>query len=190
MRRKMIKTAMTGLGILMGLTLVTSAMATPAFAEVNINVNIGAPPAVIVHERPTMVYLPEPGMYVAIGVPYDIFFVSGRYYYFHGDNWFWAGGYGGPWVHVVSRSLPPGLQKYKVVQLRDFREREYRVYKTQGPKFAGKHFDADPGPHGPPSSHGNGNSGNGNGNGNQNGNGNGNGNSGSGKSGGQGKGRN
>lgn len=159
MRRKMIRMAVTGLGILVGLTLVTSAMATPAFAQVSINVNIGAPPPVIVHERPTMVYLAEPAMYVAVGVPYDIFFVGGRYYYFHGDNWFWASGYGGPWVHVVHKSLPPGLQKYKVVQLRDYREREYRVYKTQGPKFKGQHFDADPGPSGPPSARGNGNSG-------------------------------
>ena len=158
MRRKMIRIAVTGLGILAGLTLVTSAMATPAFAQVSINVNIGAPPPVIVHERPTMVYLAEPAMFVAVGVPYDIFFVGGRYYYFHGDNWFWASGYGGPWVHVVHKSLPPGLQKYKVVQLRDYREREYRVYKTQGPKFKGQHFDADAGPSGPPSARGNGNS--------------------------------
>jgi hypothetical protein len=127
-------------------------LAIPARAEVNINVNIGPPPPVVVVERPTMLYLGEPGLFVAVGVPYDIFFVSGRYYYFHGNNWFWASGYGGPWVHVVYRGLPPGLQKYKVVKLREYREREYRVYKTQGPKWAGKRMDADPGPHGGPKS--------------------------------------
>jgi uncharacterized membrane protein YgcG len=131
--------------MLLGLMLTHSTVATPAFAEVNINVNIGAPPPIVVRERPTMVYLAEPGMFVAVGVPYDIYFLSGRYYYMHGDNWFWASGYDGPWVVVQRKSLPPGLQKYKVVQLREFREREYKVYKVQGSKFKGQHFSAEPG---------------------------------------------
>ncbi|HET9219934.1 MAG TPA: hypothetical protein VFR18_23330 [Terriglobia bacterium] len=134
-----------GFALLLGVALMHSALATPAFAEVNINVNIGAPPPIVVQQRPTMVYLAEPGMFVAVGVPYDVYFISGRYYYFHGDNWFWASGYGGPWVHVTRKSLPPGLQKYKVVQLRDFRDREYKVYKAQGPKFKGQKFSAEPG---------------------------------------------
>jgi len=148
MKRTMTRMAVTGLGMLLGGIAMASGLATPARAEVNINVNIGAPPPVVVVERPTMLYLPEPGLYVAVGVPYDIFFMSGRYYYFHGNNWFYASGYGGPWVHVVHKGLPPGLQRYKVVQLHDFREREYRVYKVQGPNFKGKRFDADPGPNG------------------------------------------
>lgn len=137
----------TGTGMMLGVLLLSSVGATPASAEVNINVNIGAPPPIVVHQPPTMVYLAEPGVFVAVGVPYDVFFIGGRYYYFHGDHWFWASGYGGPWVHVVHTSLPPGLRKHKVVKLREYREREYRVYKTQGPKFKGKHFNADPGPH-------------------------------------------
>lgn len=174
MRRRMNAISANGFGFLLGLMLVHG-LATPASAEVNINVNIGAPPPIVVHERPTMVYLAEPGMFVAVGVPYDVYFLSGRYYYFHGDNWFWASGYNGPWVHVVRKSLPPGLQKYKVVQLRDFREREYKVYKAQGPKFKGQKFSAEPGNGGGKSSNQQGNQGNGS--------------SGGGKSNGRGKGR-
>ena len=164
MRHKVTRMALIGMGMLLGAISTDGVFATPARAEVNINVNIGAPPPVVVVERPTMLYLPEPAVYVAVGVPYDIFFMSGRYYYFHGNNWFWAAGYGGPWVHVKHQSLPPGLQRYKVVQLHSFREREYRVYKVQGPKFKGKHVIADPGPHGRDSHKqgGNGNSGRGN----------------------------
>src|SRR5678815_3689308 len=145
MRREITRVAVNGFALLLGLLLVQSAVATPALAEVNINVNIGAPPPIVVRERPTMVYLAEPGMFVAVGVPYDIYFLSGRYYYLHGDNWFWASGYDGPWVVVQRKSLPPGLQKYKIVQLRDFREREYKVYKVQGSNFKGQKFSADPG---------------------------------------------
>jgi hypothetical protein len=125
----------------------------PARAEVNVNINVGPPavvvappPPVEVEAPPEMVYLPEPGVYVAIGIPFDVFFLSSRYYYFHGGNWFWASGYRGPWTHVVYKSLPPGLRRYKVERLHQFREREYKVYKVQGRKFKGKHFVAAPGP--------------------------------------------
>jgi len=139
-----------------------------ASPQVNINVNIGQPPPVIVHERPTMVYLAEPAAYVAVGIPFDVFFVSGRYYYLHGNNWFWGTGYNGPWVAIAYRSIPPGLQKYKIERLHEFREREYRVYKVQGPAFKGKHFDADEFKE----DHDNGRGNNGRGNGNGKGNGN------------------
>ena len=125
---------------------------TSAWAGVNVNINVGAPPPVVVapappppvvvEAPPEMVFLPAPGLYVAVGIPFDVFFVTGRYYYFHGGNWFWARGYGGPWVHVVDRSLPPGLQKYRIEKLHEFRERAYKDYRAQGPKYQGRHFVA------------------------------------------------
>ena len=114
-----------------------------AGAQVNVNINIGAPPPVVVRARPTMVYLPEPAAYVAVGIPYDIYFVTGRYYYLHGNDWFWADGYNGPWVYVSYNSLPPGLRKYRVERLHEFREREAKAYAVQGPGFKGKHFEAE-----------------------------------------------
>ena len=131
-------------GVLLGLMLSVGFVATPARGQVNVNVHIGQPPPVVVYSPPTMILMPEPQMYVAVGVPYDIYFVSGHYYYLHGGNWFWGPGYGGPWTHVVYvSSLPPGLRKFKVKQLREFREREYRVYKTKGPNFGGTYFVAE-----------------------------------------------
>jgi hypothetical protein len=132
----------TGCSLLLSVLVLEGLLATPAVAQVNVNVNIGAPPPVIVHEAPTMVFLSEPGVYTAVGIPYDIFFISGRYYYLNGNDWFWAAGYGGPWVHVEYRSLPPGLRKFKVHRLREFREREYRVYRVEGANFKGGHFVA------------------------------------------------
>jgi hypothetical protein len=129
-------------GVPLGLMLSFGLFATSAHAQVNINVQIGEPPPVVVYSPPTMVLMPEPQMYVAVGVPYDIFFVSGRYYYLHGGHWFWGPGYGGPWTYMAVETLPPGLRKYKLKQLHEFREREYRVYKVQGPKFHGTYFVA------------------------------------------------
>jgi hypothetical protein len=117
-------------------------LASPAHAQVNINVQIGEPPPVVVYSPPPMVLMPEPQMYVAVGVPYDIYFVSGRYYYFYEDHWFWGPGYSGPWTYMRFESLPPGLRKFKVKRLHEFREREYRVYKTKGPNYGGTYFIA------------------------------------------------
>ena len=138
MKREMIRfsVAMLCAVVLSGLA------ASPAQAQLNVNVNIGAPPPVIVHSPPTMVFLTEPGLYVATGISHDIYFVSGRYFYFHGDNWFWASAYDGPWVFVVHENLPPGLRKFKVRELRTFRDREYAVYRAQGKNFKGKQFVA------------------------------------------------
>jgi hypothetical protein len=114
--------------------------ASHGMAQVNVNVNIGSPPPVVVRSAPTMLFLPEPGFYVAVGVPYDIYFTGGHYYYLHGDHWFWASGYNGPWVHVSPSFLPPGLRKFKIAKLRSFRDHEYGRYRASGPDFRGKHF--------------------------------------------------
>ena len=66
-------------GVLLALMLSIGFLAMPAFAQVSVNVHIGEPPPVVVYSPPTMVLMPEPQMYVAVGVPYDIYFVGGRY---------------------------------------------------------------------------------------------------------------
>ena len=129
---------------LLGLSVLVS---TPARAEmgVNLNINVGVPPPIEVEAPPSMVYLAEPGVYVAVGVPYDLFFVGGRYYYYHGDHWFWARGYGGPWVYVADRSVPRGLRRYDIARLHAYREHEFQRYTTEGPRYRGRHFAAVPG---------------------------------------------
>jgi hypothetical protein len=130
-------------GVLLSLMLSVGLAATPVRAQVSVNVQIGEPPPVVVYSPLTMILLPEPQMYVAVGVPYDIYFVNGRYYYLDGGHWFWGPRYGGPWTYVPFGNLPPGLRKFKVKQLHEFRERQYRVYKTEGPSFRGTYFVAE-----------------------------------------------
>jgi len=110
-------------------------------AEVHINVNIGAPPPIVVRSAPTMVYLAEPAVFVAVGIPYDLYFVGGRYYYVRGNNWFGAPGYGGPWNYVAYNSLPPGLRKFKPARLHELREREYRVYRVSSRDYRDRYND-------------------------------------------------
>jgi hypothetical protein len=129
--------------VLLVLMLSIRFVATPARAQVHVDVHIGQPPPVVVYSPPTMVLLPEPQMYVAVGVPYDIYFLGGRYYYLHGGHWFWGPGYGGPWSYMAFETLPPGLRKFKVKQLHEFREREYKVYRTTGPNSSSTYFVAE-----------------------------------------------
>ena len=145
MQGQMQMAAMMRCAMLLSLVL-SGLMAPTADAQVHVNINIGPPPPVIVQAPPPMLFLPEPAIYVAAGTPYDMFFIDGRYYYFYGDNWFWGLGYGGPWTYVTYRTLTPGLRKFKVRQLREYREREYRVYRVAGPNFNGRHFYAAAGP--------------------------------------------
>src|SRR5215510_7729901 len=102
----------TRCGVLLGLILSIGLFATSVHAQVSVNVHIGEPFSVVMYSPSTMVLMPEPQMYVAVGVPYDIFFVSGHYYYYHGGHWFCGPGYGGPWTFVAIERLPPGLRRY------------------------------------------------------------------------------
>lgn len=130
--------------------------APSSHAEVNWNIHIGAPvavgtpppppPAVVVEAPPEMMYMPEAGIYAAVGTPYELFFINGRYFYFNGGNWYASrGGYGGPWAHVEHRSLPPGLRRYKIERIHEFRDREWRNYREHGREYNGRHFRAEEG---------------------------------------------
>src|SRR5215471_20777522 len=104
-------------GLLAALVLMGGLLPSQARSQVHVNVNIGPPAPVIVEAPPQMLYLRDPGVYVAVGIPYDVYFIGGRYYYLHGDHWFWGPGYRGPWTYVEYRTLPPGLRRDKVVRL-------------------------------------------------------------------------
>lgn len=127
------------------LTLLIAITGSQALGEVNVNINIDVPmpPAIVVEAPPAMIFLPQPGLYVAVGIPYSIFFHSSHYFYFHNDHWFRAPGYGGPWAQIKYKSLPRGLRKYKIHELHTFRDREFNVYREHGPRYKGKHFVAE-----------------------------------------------
>lgn len=129
-----------------GLLSLAAGTAVPVRADVDVQIHIGVPPPVVVVGPPEMLFLQPPGVYVAVGIPFDLFFVGGRYYYFHDGGWFWGPGYGGPWVHVRFEHLPPGLRKHKIHQLRDYREHEYREFKSRGSNYKGRHFMGESGP--------------------------------------------
>ncbi|HEY6873573.1 MAG TPA: hypothetical protein VI298_12700 [Geobacteraceae bacterium] len=99
------------------------------------------PPAVVaVDDDVDFVYPAQLGFYVAVGVPYDLFYVRDNYYLFRDGRWFRASGSHGPWVAARYRELPPGLRRHDIARIRDYRSAEYDIYRRDRDRYRGRHF--------------------------------------------------
>lgn len=126
--------------VLLSLAVVATLAGTAQASDVgfNVGINIGSaprvyapppvyyPPPAVIEERPEFVQLPDLGFSAAVGIPYDLFYVSGRYYLAQGNAWYSAPCYNGPWVSVRYQRLPWGLRKYPFERVRYYRDVEYR----------------------------------------------------------------
>jgi hypothetical protein len=72
---------------------------------------------------PNMVWLPSPGVYVALGYNYPLFFHGGSYHYAYGGRWYSGPSYRGPWGNISRRrrrrctasSRTPGARTRRVL---------------------------------------------------------------------------
>jgi hypothetical protein len=110
-----------------------------AQAEVSFNINVGGPP-IVVSQPPDFLYPPELGFGVAVGVPYDMFYLGGTYFIFRGGGWYRTSVIGGPWIKVGPRELPPVFRRYNIRRIHAFRDREYRAYARDRGHYRGKTF--------------------------------------------------
>jgi hypothetical protein len=108
-------------------------------ADVSFSINVGGPPIVIA-QPPDFLYPAELGFGVAVGVPYDMFSIDGVYYVYRGGGWYRTSSYGGNWVKMRPRELPPALRRYKIGKIHEFRDREYRMYAKDRDHYRGKYF--------------------------------------------------
>jgi hypothetical protein len=143
-----------------------------AFAGVNVNINLGEPrPVIVAPAPPPAVYVPAPppvyvpapppvevlrvdedinfvypdalGFYVAVGVPYDLFFVNNNYYLYRDGRWLCASSSRGPWIERNYRELPPRLRRHRLERIRDYRSREYVIYSRDREHYRGRHFRSE-----------------------------------------------
>lgn len=125
--------------------------AASAQAEVNVSVNVGVPIPRVVVSSPSVYFDVAPlfvapsrlGFYVGVDTPYDIIFSSNLFYLYYGNSWHRSGHHNGPWVEVPYRELPPGIRKHRIEQIRSYRDREYRVYRSDQEHYQGRHFRPD-----------------------------------------------
>ena len=130
---------------------------------VDVNINLGSPPVRVVAPEPVYipqpapVYVPQPapvvvaddlhfiypaglGFYVAVGVPYDLFYLHNSYFIFRDGRWLRGRSSHGPWVEQRYRELPPSLRRYKLERIREHRDREYRFYRRDRDHYRGRQF--------------------------------------------------
>ena len=98
------------------------------------------PPVVTIDNDVDFVYPAQLGFYVAVDVPYDLFYVRNNYFLFRDGRWFKASGSHGPWVSARYRELPPGLRKHDIDRIRAYRSAEYDLYRRDRDHYRGRHF--------------------------------------------------
>jgi hypothetical protein len=122
---------------------------------VDVNVHLGDQPRQVIVREPVyqppvqqfqvdeeiqFIY-PEPlGFYVAVGLPYDLFYVQNRYYLYRDGRWSRSSRSRGPWVHVDRQALPPGLRRHRIERIHRYRDQEYVVYRRDQDHYRGRHF--------------------------------------------------
>ena len=99
------------------------------------------PPVQIQVDEDVQFIYPGPlGFYVAVGLPYDLFYVQNNYYLYRDGRWSRASRSQGPWVFVDRRALPRGLRKHKIERIHQYRDQEYVVYRRDRERYRGRHF--------------------------------------------------
>lgn len=135
-------------GIIFVLILASGLSASAVLAsDVNlgINLNIGnSPPpsgAPIAVEEPPQFIMPQSlGFYVAVGMPFDMFYVANRYYVYRGNQWYYGLRYNGPWHMTSYQQLPVPLRRHQLDRIRHYRDEEYRVYSRDREHYRGRHY--------------------------------------------------
>lgn len=140
---------------LAALLLLCASTASADNVGVDLNVHIGDEPQEVIvvrepsHHHHRDFYVEEDvqfilpgalGFYVAVGLPYDLFYVGKKYYLYRDGYWHRAHHSRGPWVIVSHRDLPPGLRKHKIDRLRYYRDEEHEVYRRDEENYRGRHF--------------------------------------------------
>jgi hypothetical protein len=77
-----------------------------AAAGVQVNINIGPPPAFVIPAPPAVVVIPGTYVYAVPDIGVAILFYHGFWYRPHEGHWFRAQTYNGPWVYLAPANMP------------------------------------------------------------------------------------
>ncbi len=78
-------------------------------ADVNIGINIGPPPPVVIPAPPPVIVIPGTYVYYVPDVQVDLLFFHGYWYRPYQGHWFRSTVYNGPWVYVEPQRVPAPL---------------------------------------------------------------------------------
>ena len=129
---------------------------------VDLNINLGgerqvaqpepvyAPPPLPVPVMPAdediqFVYPEQLGFYVAVGLPYDLFYLNNGYYLFRDGRWYRGADSRGPWFAQRFRELPPVLRRNRVERIRLYRDSEYARFVRDREHYHGRRLHPERG---------------------------------------------
>ncbi|MDD2336768.1 MAG: hypothetical protein PHD01_09365, partial [Geobacteraceae bacterium] len=95
---------------------------------------------VVTEEVPEFVQPPELGFYVAVGVPYDLFYYNNSYYMNRGNIWYNSPYYNGPWSSVYYSNVPYVFNRFPFERIRHYRDSYYGRYQRYGAWNGYNHF--------------------------------------------------
>lgn len=131
---------------LLAATLLTASPALAGDVGIDLNVRLGnhrPAPVIVHHQAPLFLAPPRLGFHVAVGVPYDMVFLGGRYYLHDAGRWYIGANTHGPWRGISSRQLPYGLAKKRYAQIRHLRDVEYARYQQDRHSYRGRGYYPD-----------------------------------------------
>jgi len=128
-----------GVGLNVGLPWVVAPAPAPVYAYPD--TSYPDPYETVVAEAaPVFVLPPELGFYVAVGVPYDLFFYNNSYYIYRGNIWYYSSYYNGPWSRMYHSNIPYVFNRYPFERIRHYRDSYYGRYQRYGTWDGYKHF--------------------------------------------------
>lgn len=137
---KKIYSWMVGFAVLFGALSGTVGL-REAGADVDVQVNIGAP-AVVVDEPDEIIFMPGYGVYFVPDGEYDIFFYNGFWWSRRGNSWYRSRTYRGGWTVIKYQNVPRSV--FRVPN--DYRGRfgrgnriKYKVWKATRGRPVGGH---------------------------------------------------
>jgi len=108
-----------------------------------------APPQVrrpaAVTQPPEFLFPAKLGFGVAVGVPYDMMYLSKTFYYWSDGSWYSSPSYRGPWTPLAYSQLPTELRKNRLATIRGLRNEEFRSYWKNPERYQGRRFKPDGG---------------------------------------------
>ncbi len=115
-------------------------MAADVGIDLNLHIGNRSPEPIIVDDPPLFLVPAALGFHVAVGVPYDMFHIEGRYYLQKEEVWYVAPGYGGPWKVTRRDRLPRGLARGRYADIIALRNEEYVHYQRNPGHYKGQSY--------------------------------------------------
>lgn len=97
-----------------------------------------SPPEPYLDAAPQFIYSPSLDLYVAVGIPYDLVYDGSAYFYFYGGRWYRGPYYNGPWLLATSIGFPRLLLRYRIDEVRHFRDLEFKRYDLDRRHYNGR----------------------------------------------------